>query len=91
MSVQTITVKTQALVKSEDLIDEAMHGLRTGSMPERNVALMLNGAGRYQTLIGHEIKARLAAPRIASQEAKLIEGERGEREDRRELPARRDK
>lgn len=74
-------IKTPLLAESVDVIRRAIAGLESGAIEPRPAGQMISGARAFQTAISTDIKARLAAPRIAAQEARLIEGSEDAKSD----------
>jgi hypothetical protein len=72
-------VKTPALIEAIELARAAAEGVQTGRMERGDATVLNTAAGRMINAVGNEIKARLAAPKIAAQEAKLVEGEQARR------------
>jgi hypothetical protein len=68
-------IKTPIVNESVEAARAAINGIQTGSLEPRFAAIMISGARALQSAVTTDIRARLAAPRIAVQEAKLIEAE----------------
>lgn len=66
-------VETPALRRAMSLLDHAADGLESGSLEARQANHLAMNARARVSVVGMDIKARLAAPKITSQEAKLIE------------------
>jgi hypothetical protein len=74
----TYEVKTPLILESVTAARAAISGIQDGSMEPRFASVVLAGARVLQGAVREDIRARLADPRIRAQEAKLIEGERGQ-------------
>ncbi len=66
-------IRTPLLVESVEAARAVIHGVQSGEMEASTATRVLSGARVLQTAVSTDIKARLAAPKIAAQEAKLIE------------------
>lgn len=66
-------VKTPLLCESVEAARAVIRGVQTGEMEAAAAMRVLSGARVLQTAVSTDIKARLAAPKIAAQEARLIE------------------
>jgi hypothetical protein len=66
-------VKTPLLVESVDAARAVIRGVQTGEMEAATATRVLSGARVLQSAVSTDIKARIAAPKIAAQEAKLVE------------------
>lgn len=62
------------LLRGMDLLDAAADGILNGTMDRLDASNLATNAGRRFVGIATDIKARLAVPKIAAYEAKLIEG-----------------
>lgn len=71
-------VKTPLLCESVDAARAVIRGVQTGEMDAATATRVLSGARVLQTAVSTDVKARQAAPKIAAQEAKMIEGQRQE-------------
>ena len=72
----TYEVKTPLLMESVEAARAVISGVQTGAMEAGIATRVLSGARVLQSAVSTDIKARLAAPRIAAQEAKLVESRR---------------
>lgn len=68
-------IRTPIISESVEAARVAIAGIQDGSLEPRNAAIVISGARALQSAVATDIKARLAAPRIAAQEAKLIDQE----------------
>lgn len=66
-------VKTPLLCESVEAARAVIRGVQTGEMEAATATRVLSGARVLQTAVSTDIKARIAAPRIAAQEARMIE------------------
>lgn len=66
-------IRTPLLIESVEAARAVITGVQTGQMEAATATRVLSGARVLQTAVSTDIKARLAAPKIAAQEAKLIE------------------
>jgi hypothetical protein len=66
-------VKTPLLLESIEAARVVIRGAQDGSMASADRKDVLGGARTLQSAVAHDIRARLADPRIRAQEAKLIE------------------
>lgn len=66
-------VRTPLLVESVEAARAVIAGVQTGEMEAQTATRVLSGARVLQSAVSTDIKARLAAPKIAAQEARLIE------------------
>jgi hypothetical protein len=71
-------IKTPLLAESVEAARAVIAGMQTGEMEPAVASRVLSGARVLQAAVATDIKARLAAPKIAAQEAKLIEAARGQ-------------
>ena len=69
----TYEVKTPLLLESVDAARAVITGVQTGAMEAATATRVLSGARVLQSAVSTDIRARLAGPRIAAQEAKLIQ------------------
>jgi hypothetical protein len=69
-------IKTPIVNESVEAARAAIVGIRTGSLEPRHAAIMISGARALQSAVSTDIRARLAEPKIAAQEALLIEQSR---------------
>ena len=69
-------VKTPLILESVDAARAAIAGIQDGSLEPRQASIVVGGARALQSAVTVDIKARMAGPKIAAQEAKLIEHER---------------
>ena len=53
----------------------AVDGIKGGTLDRGDAVALSSQLGRVNTAVSTELKVRLAAPKIAAQEAKLIENE----------------
>lgn len=72
-------IQTPLLLESVDAARAVIRGVQTGEMEVATATRVLSGARVLQAAVVADIKARLAAPRIAAQEAKLIDAAGPER------------
>jgi hypothetical protein len=68
-------VKTPLLLESIEAARAVIRGAQDGSMASSDRKDILGGARTLQSAVAHDIRARLADPRIRAQEAKLIEAD----------------
>lgn len=71
----TYAVSTPLLLESVDAARSVIDGVQSGAMEAMTATRVLAAARVLQTAVSTDIRARLAAPKIAAQEAKLIEQE----------------
>jgi hypothetical protein len=71
-------IRTPLLRESVDAARAVINGVQDGSMEMQTATRVLSAARVLQSAVSTDIRTRLAAPRIASQEAKLIEAERAQ-------------
>lgn len=64
------------LDKAVAITDAAMHGLQGGALEVKQVSAMISGGKLYHTVAMGSISIRQAAPKLALNEAKLIENEK---------------
>jgi len=72
----TYEVKTPLLLESIEAARMVIRGAQDGSIASTDRRDILGGARALQSAVAHDIRARLADPRIRAQEAKLIEAEK---------------
>lgn len=68
-------VRTPILQESVEAARSVIIGVQDGSMEMTTATRVLSAARVFQSAVSTDIRARLAAPRIAAQEAKQIEAE----------------
>jgi hypothetical protein len=78
-------VKTPLLLESIEAARSVISAAKDGSMAMAERRDILSGARALQSAVAHDIRARLADPRIRAQEAKLIETAAAKRQQK--LPA----
>ena len=66
-------VTTKLLIETVDAAREVIRGVQSGEMEMAAATRVLGAARVMQSAVAIDIRARLADPRIRSQEAKLIE------------------
>ncbi len=66
-------VKTPLLLESIEAARAVIKGAQDGSIAAADRRDILGGARTLQSAVSHDIRARLADPRIRAQEAKMIE------------------
>lgn len=66
-------VRTPLLLESVEAARAVIRGVQTGEIDVATATRILSGARALQQAVAIDVKARLAAPKIAAQEAKLIE------------------
>jgi hypothetical protein len=66
-------IKTPLLIESVEAARAVITGVQNGEMEPATAMRILSGARVLQSAVAADIKARLAAPKIAAQEAKLID------------------
>jgi hypothetical protein len=66
-------VRTPLLLESIEAARTVIGATKDGSMAPAERRDLLSGARVLQSAVAHDIRARLADPRIRAQEAKLIE------------------
>jgi len=69
-------VRTPLLLESIAAARFVIDAAKTGSMAPAERRDILSGGRLLQTAVAHDIRARVADPRIRAQEAKLIEAEK---------------
>ena len=69
----TYEIKTPIVQESVIAARAAISGIQNGVLEPRHAAVMVSGARALQSAVATDIRARMAAPRIAAQEAQLIE------------------
>ena len=73
----TYEITTPLIAKSVEAARAAIAGIQDGSLEPRHAAILISGARAFQNAVSTDIKARIAAPKISAQEAKLIEASGG--------------
>lgn len=68
-------IKTPLIMESVEAARAAIEGIQDGSLEPRHASILISGARSFQSAVSTDIKARMAAPKIAAQEAKLIDQE----------------
>ena len=76
----TYQITTPIVQESIDAARSAIMGLQNGSLEPRHASVIVGAARTLQSAVSTDIKARIAAPKIAAQEAKLIEAEQAARQ-----------
>lgn len=66
-------VKTPMLLEAADAARAVISGLLSGSMEAKDANALNGAAAKLIGVVSNDVKARLAAPRIAAYEAKTIE------------------
>jgi hypothetical protein len=69
----TYEIRTPIVSESVEAARAAIAGIQSGALEPRHAAIMISGARALQSAVATDIKARIAAPKIAAQEALLIE------------------
>lgn len=69
----TYQIKTPIVQESVIAARAAISGIQNGALEPRHAAVIVSGARALQSAVTTDIRARMAAPRIAAQEAQLIE------------------
>lgn len=72
------TVKTPALAKVIEAAFATVDGLKTGAILRGDAMAISSNLGRVNAAVNSDVKARLAAPRIAAYETKSIENQQPE-------------
>lgn len=75
----TYEIKTPLVAESVVAVRAAITGIQDGSLEPRHAGILVNGAKALQSAVSTDIKARMAAPKIAANEAKLLENEQQRR------------
>ena len=64
-------VKTPMLLEAAEAARAVIAGIREGSMEPKDANAINSAAGKLIGVVAGDVKARLAAPRIAAYEAKV--------------------
>lgn len=67
-------VKTPALARVIEAAFDAVDGIKDGTLEKGEAMALSSQLSRVNTAVATDVKARLAAPKIAAYEAKNIEG-----------------
>ncbi len=68
-------MKTPALARVVSEAFGAIDALKAGEIERGDAMALSSHLGRVTTAVATDVKARLAAPRIAAYEAKLVDGD----------------
>jgi hypothetical protein len=68
-------IRTPIVAESVEAARAAIIGIQSGALEPRHAAIMISGARALQSAVSTDIRARIAAPKIAAQEALVIEQE----------------
>lgn len=72
-------VKTQLLLESVAAARVVINGVQDGSIEMATATRILSGARVLQSAVAHDIRVRLAEPKIRAMEAKLVEAQQQQR------------
>lgn len=72
---KTFEIQTPALKRAADEAIAVIDGRKNGTMEKDEAQDVLVGSNRLIQAVGQELKVRLAMPKLAAMEAKMIEAE----------------